>query len=289
MIQAGVAILALLASISLEWVSLTETISTQREIFVTALNDFHGAQCYFSSTIQIAALVLFHQAQQSSQGPSGTIDITANVLVVLAATGLVPIIVTLTCITRLGRLSWYLLLLSCVTMTLATATLAASHMMITNFGIEYVTARDYSPAWAVTLALCGTNSRDGNNIEDLNCPSKILWAVWAICMLRLLMLLVKKLQLARRIRKSPILERLGLFSDRKDFHLAFSGLLLFGFAVQLYLSSLYFKDDLISSSWTFGQIIAITVWAPSLFEFIYLEIGEINLQPPPIFHSLIDV
>ena len=39
------------------------------EALVTALVAFHKAQCYFSSTIQITVLLLFHQTQRSEAIP----------------------------------------------------------------------------------------------------------------------------------------------------------------------------------------------------------------------------
>jgi len=43
------------------------------------------------------------------------------------------------------------------------------------------------------------------------------------------------------------------------------------FGCQFYLFSVYFKHSVISQQWSFGQIIAVTVWVPSVVEYIYIE------------------
>ena len=46
------------------------------------------------------------------------------------------------------------------------------------------------------------------------------------------------------------------------------------FVYHFYLYSIFTKSIVVSPSWTFGQIIAVTVWAPFIVEYLYLEQGE---------------
>lgn len=83
-IHSGIAVLALAALIILEFFStkpeeapdpddkkkhdeprieLQTPLTKHRDNLITALVEFHKAQCYFASTIQITALILFHQNQ----------------------------------------------------------------------------------------------------------------------------------------------------------------------------------------------------------------------------------
>ena len=46
------------------------------------------------------------------------------------------------------------------------------------------------------------------------------------------------------------------------------------FAYHFYLYSLFVKSRLLAPEWTFGQIIAVTLWVPSIVEFLYIEHGK---------------
>lgn len=71
-----------------------------------AVIDFHKAQRYISSTIQIMALVIYHQSQSADSfysdqdvnvGPAADV-LGGAFLIVLATSGLIPIILTLACV-----------------------------------------------------------------------------------------------------------------------------------------------------------------------------------------------
>ena len=42
------------------------------------------------------------------------------------------------------------------------------------------------------------------------------------------------------------------------------------FGYHIYLYSPFSRNNLVSRVWTFGQIIAVTAWAPSIVEFFYI-------------------
>jgi len=46
------------------------------------------------------------------------------------------------------------------------------------------------------------------------------------------------------------------------------------FVYHIYIYSLFLNYRLVSQTWTFGQIIAVTVWAPSIVEFFYTDYGK---------------
>ena len=52
------------------------------------------------------------------------------------------------------------------------------------------------------------------------------------------------------------------------------------FAYHFYLYSLFVKSRLLAPTWTFGQIIAVTVWVPSIVEFLYIEHGKYTVTLP---------
>ena len=58
-------------------------------------------------------------------------------------------------------------------------------------------------------------------------------------------------------------------------YLGFWGLYLFLFLKYFYMLSGWISN---TTTWTFGQIVAITVWAPSVFEYGYLEARKSRSQ-----------
>lgn len=107
---------------------------------VAALVDFHKSQCYFSSTVQIVAIVLCYKAKvflDTTEYGNDPLTIWGNnihdssTLVILATAGFLPTTLTLTCIQRYGRQSWYLVIL--ITYCLSTIVLALSTFLVNRY------------------------------------------------------------------------------------------------------------------------------------------------------------
>ena len=317
LIQSGICILALVALLSLEWLALFR--NERRSIhagLVAALVDFHKVQCCFSSTIQVTALILFREAQRNS-----ALDATAirssfqdffgtSILVALATSGIIPISLTLACIGRYGRQSWYLIILSLITMALASATLVAAFVYAHDYGIPYdaytgnmnnlylyndnkyndmnTTSTTCSIRGSVghTLyPLCGTWNLQNNAIGSSIVTGYWLWPVWAYCMMWLPTCMIRHWYDSRSNfslphwwsprRISNWYPRIRKFSNEFSSCRTWTAISCVTwplcFACQLYLFSIYFKHSVISQKWSFGQIIAVTVWVPSVVEYIYIE------------------
>ena len=209
MIQSGLAILTLVALAALE-LSIrnrgSKSATTRTNSLVAALVDFHKAQCYFLGVVQVAALTLFHQSRNGSlqafttSNPKDFKDLfDTSVLTVLATGGFIPINLTLACIARYGRQSWYLLSLSFVVTTLATATLIASYNYSHKYGKNdfydnnvqnfYNTLNPYGANWTSS---CFINATVGDTLQPLcgntdlfynYLPSGIIanWYTWIVC------------------------------------------------------------------------------------------------------------
>lgn len=295
---------------------------------MAALVDFHKIQCFFSSTIQITALLLFQQSQSNSAKDTTTVRsnyqdfFDTSILIILASSGFIPISVTIACISRYGRQSWYLLTLTLITMTLATVTLAVSNIYALDYGIPYdiysgnmqapylYNADDYndvnttsttcnikgSPGHSI-YPICGSRSLKGNAIGADTVLSPWMWVLWVNCVAWLFVCIVKH---GFRLRGNRIEKYYGILRtifakynwtrllsrDLRTFRAwAFLSLTTWPlcFGGQFYLFSVYFASDVISQQWTFGQIIAVTVWIPSIVEYIYMEYSEsrfyLNIQP----------
>ncbi|KAL8662826.1 MAG: hypothetical protein Q9168_008197 [Polycauliona sp. 1 TL-2023] len=91
---------------------------------VAALTDFHKAQCFFMLAINIATLVAIQRGGFEPRSLQQIYD-TYVFLQVLAINGILPITFTLANLYLVGMLSWFLVLLSSVTVVLSIATLAS--------------------------------------------------------------------------------------------------------------------------------------------------------------------
>ncbi|KAL9580142.1 MAG: hypothetical protein Q9212_004665 [Teloschistes hypoglaucus] len=91
---------------------------------MTALTDFHKAQCFFMLATNIAALVVVPRGGLDPQSLQQIYN-SWIFLKVVAVNGFLPTTFTLANLHLVGMLSWYLILLSGLTVALSTATLAA--------------------------------------------------------------------------------------------------------------------------------------------------------------------
>ena len=283
---------------------------------IVALVEFHKAQCYFSSVIQITAMVLFFKSRKSntdnvnssSYDTAGTFQdyFDTSVLTVLASSGLIPIALILACITRFGRQSWYLLVLSWAAVILATATLAASYYWAhktakaqgiydNNLGYGWNTIDVYGAANScnlngtlgdTVLPLCGTSSLLENALPAEIIANWWTWLAWANCIVWVLACTGKKWYDSGR--RPPFHERIrATFNARLKGNSGFDATKIRGlwavvffvpwslcFASQFYLFSAFFDHSVISYTWSFGQIIAIFVWLPCIIEYLYIEISK---------------
>ena len=277
---------------------------------IIALVDFHKAQCYFSCVIQITALALFRESEVASGGSysSSSADqsndlFDTSILIVLATSGLVPVNLILACILRYGRHSWYLLILSLITTILATATLIASYYYTHVYGKPYEQYQndlgdpfDKSNAYGggvscnlpgtleeTIFSLCG-NSKLANNLLPTGLiDNGWIWTVWANCIVWLLLGLGIKCYNPKVFAKPR--EKLTQFGTKVSFikylikkSRTYTAWIIVSvipwslcFAGQFYLFSAFFEHSVISYEWSFGQIIAVTVWLPSLVEYVYIE------------------
>ena len=274
---------------------------------VIALVEFHKAQCYFSCVIQITALALFRDSNVASGGAYSTSPadqfndlFDTSILIVLATSGLIPVNLILACLMRYGRHSWYLLILSLITTILATATLIASYYYTNLYGREYQNDlgdpfdeyNAYGGGVSCNLpgiledtifSLCGDSKLANNLLPTGLIDSGWIWAVWANCIIWLFLGLgIKCYNLKVFARHREKLTQIGpkvsfirylidksrncttwIIVSAIPWSLCFAG--------QFYLFSAYFEHSVISYEWSFGQIIAVTVWLPSLVEYVYIE------------------
>ena len=214
MIQSGIAIVALAALLGFEVWSQIKTPQDKEQgrthinRIVIALVDFHKAQCYFSSVIQITGLALFRESKGvgTSLADHYNDAFDTSILILLATSGLIPVNLILACITRYGRHSWYLLILSLITTMLSTATLIASYYYTRTYGEwnsnnlldEWDIFNAYGGGLSCTLngtiektvlPLCGNSKLVNNFLPTGIIANGWTWAVWANCIIWLFLCL----------------------------------------------------------------------------------------------------
>ena len=166
-------------------------------------------QCYFASTIQIAALVLAHDSPKDTAilfknayldtgSYRGFLD--TSILVLLAPGGIIPITVNLACVTRYGHQSWFILILSLVAFILSTATLSDFCLYANKYGEpgdfyspigneNYIGDTNCAIGGTVADALfplCGISWLDNNSLSASTLTSSWVWVAWVNCFIWML-------------------------------------------------------------------------------------------------------
>ena len=317
-IQSAIALLTASALIALaSWPRLrTATRELHIRRVLAATVDFHKAQCYFSSTIQITALILYSQSIRAYARVFGRkfytnkqYDLTDLAdLSALAFTALIPNALTLSCIAKYGRQSWYLIIISFITMVLGTATWG---MSIQSIHIIYKYARHAGPYYEfqnyididkcsidgnysqILYSLCGSEyterqTRAINEFEDgkTGFTGVAFYIAWLVSVLSILVCVWDKV--ASHYQSTLFAQKLqaATRNPRVRTFLTASALILwpFCFAAQFYYYYTYFKMGYVSKFWSFGQIISVSVWVPSLVEFAYIQYSKHILLRMALLH-----
>ena len=278
-----------------------ESCHLSNKVALAALINFHQAQCYFSSTVQIAGLMSLPWLGGTrfilNDGDFTAVHsmfVDTSVLIVLATSGFIPVTFGLAAVTRFGRASWRLIILSLITFALATATLWTFYHYDRQYGklddyynsLQNEGYRDYGSCdiegrvGATLFPLCGSSLLNNNAISSSTITKWWVWLAWGICVGWMLQsCLSKPMEQSPpktvRSKLDSALNRYTWMKLRKTILGTLNGRTLifivtaaFCFGVQFYFIHVFDRHDLVSQVWSFGQIIAVTVWIPSMFEFL---------------------
>ena len=223
-------------------------------------------------------VIQFHTAQawHGKALPPDIFDL--SVLTVLALSGLVPISLTLVCLTRYGRQTWHLISLSLITMALSTGTLACPFIYLRRFGDPVADQYFGDRIEDLLYPLCGSSKLRNNDIGTTTFTKPWIWAIWLICVIWTISCLVRKaIEGSRRVSllkclkdSSYITGHLNSIGKSPAWPLLsmLTWIICFGFQANLF--SVYFRHTVILQDWSFGQIIALAVWIPAVFEYLYI-------------------
>lgn len=205
LIQSCIAVVAFTALLANEFRTACSTSpwTTYKNASVAALVDFHKSQCYFASTVQAVAIILFYNTQvakhaEFQRSPDGfnIYDVLdSSTLVILATSGFVPTALTLACIERYGRRSWYLVALTLITWALATTTLASSTYYFqhnSNWDVDEAywgsptCSGGFQPLSEMLYPICGSSTLNANYLNPDAVSKYWAWLVWMYCTMWLL-------------------------------------------------------------------------------------------------------
>lgn len=286
-------------------------LKTHLPALVTGLIEFHKAQCFFMLAIQAAAVVVIRDGTLPASSYAQA-QVNFALLHGIAINGFLPVSFTLLCLWNFGRKSWYIYLLTICTFVLSVVTFAMARTAyndpngVTSSG-TYQDCGTINPSTVCTLGYTGYP-------EPWTSSNRL-----PFCATIGFLLLFDKLEVTRWSAFQRILKRLGhakndlvanLYEHVREFNKNFDPTgakplnidilrARFTFIVSLVTNMVYLKylvDQLIdlslfnsigvidTTNWGFGQIVAVTIWFPPVFEYFYLEfrksISYLNTQLP---------
>ncbi|KAL8865900.1 MAG: hypothetical protein Q9174_006624, partial [Haloplaca sp. 1 TL-2023] len=279
---------------------------------IAALIEFHKAQCFFMIAVQVAATVIartggFHaQSLQQLSNSYGAISL-------VPVCGYLPVVMTLLSLHGAGKNSWYLMGLSIITVVTAGVT-AFSTRRFDPSSVDLTYLQDVSGQWTSCGNKNPTTwCLNPQDIQPFDYPGGIKHT-FIFCIVVLAFLFLDKCRLFHKMwskiqtigndhaadpkmskqRTNTWRSTVSHLSAASSFHGAskingqrrISNLLygcvwilfLFFYCRIVYLLSRWINGQsgvVGPSSWTFGQIVGITVWVPSLIQYLYLESREL--------------
>ena len=153
--------------------------------------------------------------------------------------------------------------------------------------------------------LCGSSLLNNNVISSSTITNWWVWVAWAICLAWVLKCFYNKLMGATPLEtvlstldsaptRYPRMKLLKEFIGRLNGRvliLVVMPILCFGlcFGVQFYLIAVFAQHHLVSQVWSFGQIIAVAFWLPSIFEYYHdIQSNILRKCSMTCFHSFED-
>lgn len=142
---------------------------------------------------------------------------------------------------------------------------------------EYGACGEIENLGDILYPLCGSSSLKNNFIRMDSFSKGLTWTIWSYCLLWLVFCITVKVSKVPTVRHGrtfiAIPGQLKLWHDRRAVQLwpvVSTPLWSLCFCYQFWVISVYLQHSLIPYTWSFGQIIAVTVWVPSIVELFYI-------------------
>lgn len=264
--------------------------------FEKFIKSFLGAQCYFGISLQAAALY---------SKPKDVNPLTGYATMSVAVTGFLPTVFTLMLLGYYGAKSRYLSLLTALSWLLATVVFFELESNLSRF-TSGISIQDSSLRQLYDISTCGGSSalavcsetlgsspldylsgyyNNGSGLVSLR-NTKILWAWSTLC---LILCLVSRFFSGNKKQTLPRIEKEGkvfstklqsIFIHWKILTLTLAtSLFLLCFVYQALMVWKYQQMDVINwKGWTFGQIMAVATWIPSVLEYMENEFSGLSID-----------
>lgn len=269
--------------------------SDHKKSLVNLLNEFHKAQCFFSTTLMIASF---------TQNIYDTNMLITFMLVPLATNGIVPVVLTYLFLVHYQKTHLGTTLYTLLTYTLSSIVYWSLYAHVSSLSPasqktayqQFMFKLSAIPACGgySALAVCPLYAPIGlhevmSSLRRIRVLTPIIWTFSTIVLLALLAYQLYEYRYFpqsgegkegnTKAENGEQVPALGgqrsrawrfLFIIMTTIMLACLGMQLSTLAIG---NSLNMMDPY---SWSFGQIIAITVWAPPILEYLHGEFGRLN-------------
>ncbi|KAI7782436.1 hypothetical protein LA080_013435 [Diaporthe eres] len=259
----------------------------------SALVEFQEVQGFFVASIQFATLLVFaaddQSAMLSSTSSFGEAVLNVEVVQMLSINGVLPVLFIQIGLMRLGVRWWYMTSIV-VGVFILSMVIATRNLM-----------PDYETLWAYfkesgAIEMCGGNPSPMtyclNSVDGLNPALQSMNSGLILGCVTVSVLVLDQLwhSVNHNRRLDDVLDEWELFSPRGMFFRrrvwpAFMALLWFclEFGLLIYVG-IYLKATITilqlvgtsASNWTYGQLIAVMVWAPVIGKYVYFNVFGIT-------------
>ena len=275
-----------------------------------ALDSFQKAQCWFMLATNIAGLIV---EKSGGLDPDSLQQLynTYVLIKVIAIGGFLPITFTLLNLHMIRKLSWYPIALSIATIAVAIATLKSGNASFTPTTDDFasitssLTQEPVDACGSQNLVpLCYSPRRDDSFGFNASSSGSSADDILIFCLITLAIILIdhfcrsaddRQQRLNRRI-----LKRLGVDPSKAlfphagkilrygtpAFHFIFFWLYIYCFYLYAEDLNWFASNNVYDRAWGFGQIVAVTVWLPTLFDYAWDQFG---ISPNLSFFCLISL
>ena len=252
---------------------------------LSALVEFHKAQCFFAIAVEVAAQVL---------APAGSLDVSNfgqlytnyEFIRITSVVGSLPITFTLFLIRRAGIKSWYLFTLSTCAVALSAATYFGIdalefklYMDPQGLGLPSTTSPSVHSCGGINPSVwCDTGISSSGKFSNINIGSgSVLTSISVLFMIFIDLCGFDEIPLVQRVcsrfsgskgnRRFKAITMIVVFFVWLNYSIWLA-------STYTYLLSFERVGAIDKSTWGFGQIVAVTIWVPCVFEYLRLEIRK---------------
>lgn len=267
-----------------------------RPALIAAFDEFHRAQCLFTAAIQIASIIVLKDNHLNYSG--STLRLNYVFLPTVALNQIISITYTYWFLTRATRPSIYRFSLTFATFALACAGFATVTWYSENIEASRADIRLSSCGRIDLGAQCAFQRTNLTIFVEL---SQLLSLALIPCGLLMLHLTgeflipdyitetLTALRYCMPSRKGDVKPQWRAYRCVKDHRPQFRGpkrfcVLIFRtvyfmlFFLQAFILGQYFDKGVDTSNWSFGQIVAVAVWASPVLEFVQFEFGKSTIS-----------